>query len=270
MTAEFGLVGGDWRHTTDGHTGLCTTHGKISELWKWDYENKVDSIFYIDEYIYQGLSDDKEDKYGWLVESKYVSPPQMLDHIKNNYEEYFNSYVYIFTHSKDLLDLDSRFKFVPATGTWIKDIKICDKSKMISMISSSKNFTDGHEHRLMWVEDLKDDLDLFGREFNPIDNKEDGLCDYMFSVAIENGEYETYFTEKVLDCFATGTVPIYCGAPDIDDHFNSDGIIFLNSEFDVSDLSEELYFSKMDAIKDNLERVKAMEIPEDYIWNNYL
>ena len=33
------------------------------------------------------------------------------------------------------------------------------------------------------------------------ENKEVGLCDYMFSVVIENGIYETYFTEKILDCF---------------------------------------------------------------------
>ena len=33
----------------------------------------------------------------------------------------------------------------------------------------------------------------------------------MFSVCIENDVYDTYFTEKILDCFATGTIPIYKG-----------------------------------------------------------
>ena len=44
------------------------------------------------------------------------------------------------------------------------------------------------------------------------------------------------------------------------------GIIILSDEFDVSD---EIYHSKIDAIKDNLERVKKMEILEDFIWENY-
>jgi len=88
----------------------------------------------------------------------------------------------------------------------------------------------------------------------------------MFSVAIENGQYETYFTEKLLDCFATGTIPVYLGAPDIGDYFNKDGIVDLADEFDVS---EEIYYNKMDAIKDNLERVKDMEILEDFIYLNY-
>ena len=83
---------------------------------------------------------------------------------------------------------------------------------------------------------------------------------------IENGQYETYFTEKLLDCFATGTIPVYLGAPDIGDYFNKDGIIDLTEEFDVSD---EIYYNKMDAIKDNLERTKKMEILEDFIWENY-
>ena len=55
----------------------------------------------------------------------------------------------------------------------------------------------------------------------------------MFSIAIENASYETYFTEKLLDCFATGTIPVYYGAPDIGDYFNKDGIIDLSEEFDV-------------------------------------
>jgi len=89
----------------------------------------------------------------------------------------------------------------------------------------------------------------------------------MFSVAIENGQYETYFTEKLLDCFATGTIPVYLGAPDIGNHFNKDGMIDLSEEFDISD---EIYYNKMDAIKENLEKAKSMEVLEDFIWENYL
>ena len=60
---------------------------------------------------------------------------------------------------------------------------------------------------------------------------------------------------------------MYLGAPDIGEHFNKDGIIDLTEEFDVSD---EIYYSKMDAMKDNLERAKEMEVLEDYIYTRYL
>jgi hypothetical protein len=135
------------------------------------------------------------------------------------------------------------------------------------MISSNKAFTEGQQTRLNWMERFKDQVDIYGRGINPIDNKEDGLCDYMFSVVIENGVYESYYTEKILDCFATGTIPVYLGSPDIGEHFNKDGIIDLSEEFDVS---EEIYQSKLDAIVENLEKVKELEVLEDFIYINYL
>ena len=177
------------------------------------------------------------------------------------------TYDIIFTHDQRLLSLGDKYKWCPAQGFWIKDPKVCEKSKMISMIASNKNMCEGHELRLEWVERLGDQVDLYGRGFNEIADKEEGLCDYMFSIAIENGQYETYFTEKLLDCFATGTIPVYLGAPDIGEYFNKDGIIDLTDEFDVS---EEIYHSKMDAIKDNLERAKEMEVLEDYLYLRYL
>jgi len=201
-----------------------------------------------------------------LLESKFVVPG-ITEEIKSNLEEYFKVFKYIFTHDKDLLALDSRFKWVPAQGFWINEPKIYEKTKMISMISSNKAFTEGQKNRLQWVEKIGDQVDLYGRGFNEIATKEEGLCDYMFSVVIENGVYESYYTEKILDCFATGTIPVYLGSPDIADHFNKDGIIELTDEFEISD---EIYESKMDAIKDNLERVKQIEVLEDFIYTNYL
>ena len=137
---------------------------------------------------------------------------------------------------------------------------------MISMIASNKAMTAGQRTRLQWVEMLEDQIDVYGRGINEIALKEEGLCDYMFSVVIENGFYESYFTEKILDCFASGTIPVYMGSPDIGKYFNKDGIIDLTEEFDVS---EEIYFSKMDAIKENLEKAKEYEVLEDFIYLNY-
>ena len=77
----------------------------------------------------------------------------------------------------------------------------------------------------------------------------------MFSIAVENAVYDTYFTEKLTDCFATGTIPVFYGSKKvIKKYFNPDGVIFLDDNFDISTLTEDLYYSKMDAIKDNFER----------------
>jgi len=116
----------------------------------------------------------------------------------------------------------------------------------------------------------RDKIDVFGRGIQEILNKEIGLKDYRFSFCVENDTYDTYFTEKILDCFATGTVPIYMGTKKVVEYFNPDGIIFFDGSFDLSILSEELYLSKMEAIKDNFERVKDYSVLDDWIYKNHL
>ena len=63
----------------------------------------------------------------------------------------------------------------------------------------------------------------------------------MFSVCIENTTHDTYFTEKILDCFATGTLPIYKGTKNITKYFDGNGILFLD-EININELTPELYF----------------------------
>jgi hypothetical protein len=87
----------------------------------------------------------------------------------------------------------------------------------------------------------------------------------MFSITIENCKYNTYFTEKVTDCFANGTIPIYYGTEKISDYFNNDGIIFLNDNFNLSDISVDIFQSKLTAIMDNFDRVRKMRGSDDYL-----
>ena len=264
MRNKFNLVGDTFTHLTNGNKGH-SVHGKGSKYIEWVKEGAEDT-FYIDNTINDGIRDERKgNKYLWLLESKNIKPG-LVESILNNRQIVEDSFDIIFTHDQRLLSLGDKYRWVPAQGFWIKEPQIYEKSKMISMIASNKQMCEGHKIRLEWVERIGEQVDLYGRGFNEIVDKEEGLCDYMFSVAIENGQYETYFTEKLLDCFATGTIPVYLGAPDIGEHFNKDGIIDLTDKFDVSD---DIYYSKMDAIKDNLERAKEMEILEDFIWRNY-
>ncbi len=88
----------------------------------------------------------------------------------------------------------------------------------------------------------------------------------MFSVAIENASYETYFTEKLLDCFATGTIPIYLGSPDVGDYFDSNGIITLEDCTDLSNMGIEMYESKIDSVKNNYDACMSMKSADDLIY----
>jgi hypothetical protein len=138
------------------------------------------------------------------------------------------------------------------------------------MITSKKVICDEHKKRVEIAEKFKNFVDLYGREYKPIDIKEKGLNDYCFSIVIENLNYSNGYSEKISDCFATGTIPIYWGSSDIGEVFNTDGIIIYDDNFDINSLSFELYESKMLAIIDNFNRAVNFPIAEDYIYKTYI
>ena len=77
----------------------------------------------------------------------------------------------------------------------------------------------------------------------------------MFHIAVENSRNLNYYTDKIVDCFATKTIPIYWGAPNIGDYFNKDGIITFENEEDLIDilnnLTEKDYKNKLEAVEEN-------------------
>jgi len=270
MTAkkQYNLVGGGFNHYDNGNKA-SSIYKQESKFIEW-VDSGADETFYVDHAI--SLAFDDEDslkKYAWLLESANIYP-EIIEDVKRNYLHYTRAYDAIFTHNQELVNLHPKFKFAPLQGSWIPEPKLYEKSKLVSMICSNKSMCAGHNHRLSWAQKLQDKVDFYGRGFNEIENKEEGLVDYMFSVAIENASYETYFTEKVQDCFATGTIPIYYGAPDIGKFFNPKGIITLDDDFDVDLLTSEIYYDRLDAVKENLEIVKDLLINEDYIYQIYL
>ena len=237
----------------------------------------TDETFYTESLIDLGLQDNTSaKKYGWLIEPRWYNP--MTRQIKSNPQPYIEAYDFIFTHDKELLDLDPTFKFVFGQGSIIEEVGVFDKSKLVSCIVSDLQMTDGHKLRLEIAKQIAESgqVDMYGKAFKYIPRKVDALKDYMFSFAMENDFYETFITEKVNDCFLTGTIPIYLGAPDIGDYYNLDGIIVMDIDkdgtvsFDSEILTEEYYNEHLDAVKDNYNRALKRQTLEDSIVLNYL
>mgnify|MGYP001251266876 CR=1 FL=1 len=103
--------------------------------------------------------------------------------------------------------------------------------------------------------------------------KTTALAPFMFSITIENGKADDYFTEKLLDCFATGTVPIYWGTKSICKHFNMDGVIQFDTLEELDSILPTLtvghYLEMRQAVVDNFHRAAKFFIPEDWICANY-
>jgi hypothetical protein len=107
--------------------------------------------------------------------------------------------------------------------------KIC-KNKKLSWVTSNLNIRPGHEQRLALLIELRKNVefDLYGRGFNEIKDKLDGLINYNYSIAFENFEIEDYWTEKITDCFLTYTIPLYTGCLNIQDYFDSESFVQLD------------------------------------------
>ena len=136
----------------------------------------------------------------------------------------------------------ARVRLFPAIFNWhlglsydqIASVQTFPKTKTMSCIASKKRDLPGHKVRDDFVGFLEanfDEIDVFGRgRVNSLDaGKLLGLSPYRFSIAIENVLSNDYFTEKILDCWLAGTVPVYFGALNLENYFPRDSFIRLES-----------------------------------------
>lgn len=99
------------------------------------------------------------------------------------------------------------------------------KEKLLSCVVSNKSGTSGYNWRIETALALKshfgENIDMYGFGWNPISDKRDAIDSYHFSVVIENESRANYWTEKLSDAILGFSEPIYAGAPNIRNFFNS-------------------------------------------------
>lgn len=188
--------------------------------------------------------------------------------------ENYQKFNYILTYNEELLSLDKRFVPYIFGGSWIQpeERQVYPKTKDISIIASWKKETEGHKLRHEVIEKFGDKIDVYGNGYKFVENKLEALQDYRYSIVIEN-EQSHFLTEKLIDCFAVGTIPIYWGSKIVGQHFNMDGVFNFN---DINTLGtilnyvdEKIYNESIDAVKDNFERAKEFYIPEDRLYQTF-
>lgn len=144
----------------------------------------------------------------------------------------------ILTFNEDLLRRLPNAVLFPYGTTWVPDWRDLpfEKSRMCSLIASSKRDSSGHKlrHKVAdWVTDSGQNVEIMGGGYAPFEKKSDGLAPYRYSIVIENVRETNYFSEKLIDAILCNTVPIYWGCPNLDDFMVTDGIIRCDSEDDI-------------------------------------
>lgn len=165
------------------------------------------------------------------------------------------------------------------------------------LIDSSARFPDLYKVRLDAVQAFapKDAFCLFGRDWDvaqkyvksirdlnfanrpgPCDDKIATLSSFRFTLVFENCIFPGYVTEKIFDAMYAGTVPVYLGAPDIQDFVPSECFVDFRNYIGFDDLwadleswSESRWHSSIEAINRFLASDQFTPFREETVAGNW-
>jgi hypothetical protein len=263
---------------------------QVSKYFMFDrYNFELPVHFYTHSCMRQTMGNPQK-RYGLLVEPREITPYDydMLD----RHPEIMRQYDTVFTFDERLLNKYANTKpfcynaVLRAFDNNIKlslkfDFSFKNKTKNISIVSSNKLMCPLHKLRYDWAMKFKNNPSFGVDTFGTFDGGNfvsifDYLTDYRYSIIVENAIEPYWFTEKILNCFATRTVPIYVGHAKMLERFNPDGIIMVrpedydNIEKIIKQCNEKDYASRMHAIQDNMQRVKSYQNSMDILYETYL
>ena len=200
-----------------------------------------------------------------------LEPPEIRKAVGLNTNLDF--YDFILTHDNDLIESMENAFLCEFGGCWVRDYEFAEKKFSISTLIGGKKFSHGHYVRQQLF-DRSNEIKLpkviwTSKNFPPA-NPERGdkilegnktlMFDSQFHICIENVKRENWFTEKLLDCLYTKTVPIYYGCPNIGNWFDERGFIIVDSVNDIiektNSITKETYQEMLPYIEENHKRSK--------------
>lgn len=161
-------------------------------------------------------------------------------------------------------------------STWlnIPNLKF-DKEPIMTFVTSSKADAEGHKLRLEIYDyletiDYAGDLEIFQHKSPPFhQNRNDFFNNAMFHIAVENSMTYNYFTEKLIDCFASRTIPIYYGCVNIGDWFDTRGIIQFSNlnelKYILDNITSDEYARRLLYVEENFNRAKEFYGENDVV-----
>jgi hypothetical protein len=88
-------------------------------------------------------------------------------------------------------------------------------------------------------------------------SKADTLAGYTFALCFENMILKGWITEKIFDCFFSGTIPVYWGAPDVHEHIPAECFVDMRRFRDYQQLRDYLTSLSVDDIKRYRDNARA-------------
>ena len=238
----------------------------INNLWpniQVTYHKPIE--LYVDSL--NNYQDNKNFKILWVKEVEEIS--NFKSTVINNYTKFD----LILTYDQEILNTCKNSIMFEFGTSWVFDFNFSiEKKYQISHLVGSKYKTFGH--RLRRDVYLKQDeifipKDFYVSSFGPIDNifgskilkdKKNELFESQFHICIENSKQKNLFTEKLIDCLYTKTIPIFYGCDNIGDFFDVRGFFTVNNMSEIitvcNNLTEDTYFEKLEYVNKNFDMCK--------------
>lgn len=236
--------------------------------------NEVDFFvfYYLDYYWLWKLI-----KKGWENKLVYFNGEPEVVEPRNSKEgiEFILSYFkYVMTWNEDFLDNVRVFKrTIPYYFQVNFPEHIWEGRKLLVNISGNKSSAHPKElysKRRMVIdyfeENNSEDFVLYGQGWSSeglktykgcVDNKTSVYHQFKFALALENmKDVRGYITEKILDCFVSGVVPIYQGADDINQYIPDNCYIKFNDFRNMDDMYAFLKNMDFEEYSQYIENIK--------------
>jgi len=187
-------------------------------------------------------------------------------------------YHYVFTYHQDILDNNPKARFLVNPGCWVDPFNLHTKKFAISTLVGGKidkgfpgyilrhdlwkNQNKIHTPREFY---LSSNCRYVGADYTNnlvLGDTKEPMFDCMFHIAIENVYVHNLFSEKVMDCFMSRTIPIHFGTPNLMEYFNPRGFFSCSTLSEIIEtanrLTPALYQERAGAVEDNWHRAMAL------------
>lgn len=201
-----------------------------------------------------------------------LEPPEiqnLTSHAKQGMQN--NTYNHLFTHNQELLDFTDNSTVFPLASTWIQNYDFPEKEFSVSALVGGKLMAPGHHLRQkLWFKENKITIPrrfFLSGNFGGVENYNNNLVlgkdknplfDSQFHICIENAKRKNWFTEKLVDCMVTKTVPVYWGCENIEDWFDTRGFIIVDSFAEIvkscNELTEDDYKEMLPYVEENYKK----------------
>lgn len=141
------------------------------------------------------------------------------------------------------------------------------KENTIVWVTSNQRSSKGHKARMNFLEHIKTEpfVRLYGRGIQPIQDKWDVLSKSKYAIAYENFQSNYYWTEKIMDCFLSYTMPLYFGCNKIETFFPENSFIQINPK----DRHIKLFLKEIAVSNKWEENLDAISKARELILNEY-